>query len=81
MGEAMGTLEAAVIGTVLETDSLAHVVGRSRFAMGGGEMGGVEVTTVRWTGDRWAVTFGEKLRGFRQMVRTALGEHGAEADG
>lgn len=81
MTEAMGSLEAAVIGTVLEGDSLAHVVGRARFSMLGGEMQGVDVTTLRWTGERWVVTFGEKLAGLRHGIRRGLEMRDEEDDG
>ncbi len=72
--EAMGTLEGAVIGTVLESDTLAHVVGRSSFSIMGGEVGAVSVTTARWDGTRWWVSFGEKLTAFRRGIEAAAGE-------
>lgn len=80
-GEAVESLDAEVLGAVLEGDSLAHVVARSSFAMMGGQRGGVEVTTVRWTGDRWVVTFGGQLASMREGLRTGMemreGENGA----
>lgn len=78
-GEAVESLDAEIIGAVLEGDSLAHVVARSSFAMMGGQMGGVEVTTARWTGDRWAVTFGGQLASMREGLR--MGMQMREEDG
>ena len=57
-----------MIGTVLEGDSLAHVVTRSSVAVLGGTVGSVSVTTARWDGARWWVSFGEKLDAFRQSM-------------
>ncbi|MGB3543479.1 hypothetical protein [Rubrivirga sp.] len=72
--EALDTLEGTVIGTVMESDSLAHVVGRSSFSILGGDVGAVNVTTARWDGSRWWVSFGEKLTAFRRGVEAASGE-------
>ena len=71
-GDAMDTLEGAVIGTVMESDTLAHVVGRSSFSLMGSTVGAVSVTTARWDGSRWWVSFGEKLTAFRQGIELAV---------
>ena len=66
VGEALGTLDAGVVGTVLEGDSLAHVVVRSSFSLFGGPLDGVQVTTARWDGRRWWITFGPELAAMRR---------------
>lgn len=76
MGEALSTLRTEVLGSVPEGDSLRHVVVRSRFALGGEEAGGVEVTTARWAGGRWAVTFDEKMRQFQRGIEAAVARGG-----
>ena len=88
MGEAMETLRADVVGSVAEVvdparggDSLRHVVVRSRFEMMGAETDAVQLTTARWTGDRWVVTFDAKMRQFKAGLEAALAaQGGAEGD-
>ena len=74
LSDALDTLEGGVIGTVMESDTLAHVVGRSSFSMMGGEVGAVNVTTARWDGTRWWVSFGERLTAFRRGMEAGSGE-------
>ena len=82
MGEAMETLRADVVGSVGEGDSLRHVVVRSRFEMMGTETGAVQLTTARWTGGRWVVTFDAKMRQFKAGLEAALAaQGGADDDG
>ena len=89
MGEAMETLRADVVGSVAEVadparggDSLRHVVVRSRFEMMGAETDAVQLTTARWTGSRWVVTFDAKMRQFKAGLEAALAaQGGAEGDG
>lgn len=76
MDEALSTLDGAIIGTVLESDSLAHVVGRSSFTMLGGDIGAVNVTTARWTGRRWTVTFGARMSAIRQALAARAASDG-----
>ncbi|MEM1116492.1 MAG: hypothetical protein AAF845_14525 [Bacteroidota bacterium] len=72
LGEAMESLDAEILGTVLEGDSLAHVVARSSFAMMGGSVARVEATTARWTGTRWVVTFGGQIATLREGLQMGL---------
>lgn len=82
MGEALETIRADVVGSVAEGDTLRHVVVRSRFEVGGAEMGGTQLVTARWTGDRWAVTFDARMQQFRAGLEAALAaEAAAEGDG
>ena len=71
MSEAMESIEGSVLGSVIEGDSLAHVVARASFALFGGPMSGVELTTARWDGARWWVTFGSDLEAFRRGLEMA----------
>ena len=76
MADAFDSIESAILGSVVETDSLVHVVGRASFTLMGGAAGGVEVTTVRWDRDRWWISFGSELGSLRAAVgaqRDAVG--------
>ena len=76
--DALETFEGGVIGTVMESDTLAHVVGRSSFSLMGGTVGAVNVTTARWDGARWWVSFGENLAAFRQGLELSMEDGGIE---
>ena len=71
-GEALGSLRAEVVGSVAEGDSLRHVVVRSRFDLDGEAVDAVALTTARWTGTRWVVTFDEKMRQFQRGIEAAV---------
>ena len=75
-GDALGSLTGTVVGSVPEGDSLRHVVVRSRFQLDGSEVGAVALTTARWTGARWVVTFDEKMRQFQQGIEAAVSARG-----
>lgn len=78
MGDAFDSLQATVLGSVAEGDSLRHVVVRSEVRLFDATVSTVEATTARWTGTRWVVTFDAKMQQFRQMLEGALA---AEGDG
>lgn len=82
MGEALDSMRGHVVGSVAEGDSLRHVVLRSRFEMAGAEVDAPQLTTARWTGDRWVVTFDARMQQFRAGLEAALAaQGGAEDDG
>jgi hypothetical protein len=81
VGGALESLTTTVIGSVPEGDSLRHVVVRSRFEMMGAGLDGVEVTTARWTGDQWVITFDAKMRQLRAGLEAALAAGEAGGDG
>ena len=68
MDEALTSMRFQILGSVAEGDSLVHVVGRSRTELFGAEVDNVEVTSVRWLGDRWAVRLDEQMRGMTQAL-------------
>ncbi len=78
LGEAYGSLEADVLGSVAEGDSLRHVVVRSRFTLAGAPTSGVQTTTARWDGARWVITFDDRMRQFRQTLEAMTGAAGSE---
>ena len=80
MGGVMGTLRADVVGSVAEGDSLRHVVVRSRFERMGAEMGGAQLTTARWTGSEWVITFDARMRQFKAGLEAALAAQGGADD-
>jgi len=68
MADAFASMQFEILGSVAEGDSLVHVVGRSTTEMFGAEIDNVEVTSVRWIGDRWAVKLDEQMRGMTQAM-------------
>ena len=87
MQDALTSMQFEILGSVVEGDSLVHVVGRSRTQMFGTEIDNVEVTSVRWLGDRWAVKLDEQMRGtiqamgqFREMMMEDDGDVMGEED-
>ncbi|GAB5536182.1 MAG: hypothetical protein Rubg2KO_24310 [Rubricoccaceae bacterium] len=68
MKDALTSMRFEILGSVAEGDSLVHVVGRSKTEMFGAEIDNVEVTSVRWLGDRWAVKLDEQMRGMTQAM-------------
>ena len=70
--EAVSSASAVVVGTVPEGDSLAHVVVRTAVTMAGREVVAVDVTTVRWDGDRWVVGLSDELEAMIAGMEIAL---------
>ena len=82
MDEALESLRASVVGSVAEGDSLRHVVVRSQFDLAGAPTGGVQLTTARWTGSRWVVTFDARMKQFKaQLDALANGPQEGGGDG
>lgn len=80
MADALTSMQFEILGSVAEGDSLVHVVGRSRTQMFGAAIDNVEVTSVRWLGDRWAVKLDEQMRGMTQAM-SQFGEMMMEDEG
>ena len=53
MADAMSSVQISPLGTVLEGDSLAHVVARTNIDMMGRPFSTVEANTARWDGAQW----------------------------
>ncbi|MEM1057571.1 MAG: hypothetical protein AAGI52_18795 [Bacteroidota bacterium] len=60
MAKARASARFEVVGSVPEGDSLVHVVARTRMMFYEHALEAVDVTTVRWTGDRWVVRLDEQ---------------------
>ena len=69
MGESLASMSSTILGHVTEGDTLVHVVGRSTTQMFGTEVEAVEVTSVRWLGDRWALQLDAQLQGMTDGLR------------
>lgn len=68
-GDVLSSTRVTLLGSVAEGDSLVHVVGRTTSQMFDTEISGVEVTSARWLGDRWAVLLNAQMRGVTEAIR------------
>lgn len=72
MGEVFGSISMDLIGSVAESDTLVHVLGRTQTRMLGSEVSGIEVTTARWDGTRWVVKLKEEMEGMITAMEAAF---------
>ncbi len=63
MDVSLATSESRILGTVLEGDSLAHVLMRTDMVLLERPISTVDLTTARWSGERWLVALSEEIEG------------------
>jgi hypothetical protein len=77
MEDALRGMRMEIIGSVREGEDLVHIVGRTNTAVGAITVEGVEVTTLRRTGDRWVVKLSAEIDGVirgLESMRAAVGD-------
>ncbi len=61
-----------VLGTVIESDMLQHVVIRTHIGVGDMDLEAMEVISFKKQGDRWGLLMQGKIKGLAQRIKTVL---------
>ncbi|MEM1043785.1 MAG: hypothetical protein AAGI91_14305 [Bacteroidota bacterium] len=72
IGEALRSMEAEMIGHVMEGDSLAHVVTRSSMSMMGASVVQTDVVTTKRYGDEWRALLSGDISNLVEGIRAGF---------